>query len=137
MLTLKLLTEETERVVRGLEKKHFQGAREAIEQVIATDKKRREAQQQLDKNLADAKKLAAQIGQLMKQGQKDEAEAVKESVAAMKETNKQLEQTMNDAQEEVTRLLCRRGQPRGEEQLEGMLGQRYRGQLGRKPHLRH
>ena len=106
MLTLKLLTEETERVVRGLEKKHFQGAREAIEQVIATDKKRREAQQQLDKNLADAKKLAAQIGQLMKQGQKDEAEAVKESVAAMKETNKQLEQTMNDAQEEVTRLLC-------------------------------
>ena len=106
MLTLKLLTEETERVVRGLEKKHFQGAREAVEQVIATDKKRREAQQQLDKNLADAKKLAAQIGQLMKQGQKAEAEAVKESVATMKETNKQLEQTMNDAQEEVTRLLC-------------------------------
>ncbi|MBR1484507.1 MAG: serine--tRNA ligase, partial [Prevotella sp.] len=106
MLTLKLLTEETEKVVRGLEKKHFQGAREAVEQVIAVDKQRREAQQQLDKNLAEAKKLAAQIGQLMKQGLKAEAEAAKESVSAMKETNKQLEQQMNDAQKEVERLLC-------------------------------
>ena len=58
MLTLKLITEETERVVRGLEKKHFQGAREAVAEVIATDKIRREAQTQLDQNLSEAKKLA-------------------------------------------------------------------------------
>ena len=96
MLTLKLITEETERVIRGLEKKHFKGAKEAIDQVLAVDKKRREAQQQLDKNLNDAKKLAAQIGALMKQGQKAEADAVKAEVAAMKETNKQLEQQMNE-----------------------------------------
>ena len=44
MLTLKLITEETERVVRGLEKKHFDGARQAIQQVMDTDKTRREAQ---------------------------------------------------------------------------------------------
>ena len=106
MLTLKLLTEETEKVVRGLEKKHFQGAQEAVEQVIAVDKRRREAQQQLDKNLAEAKKMAAQVGQLMKQGKKDEAEAVKQNVAAMKETSKQLEQQMDEAQQEVVRLLC-------------------------------
>ena len=56
MLTLKLITEETQRVIRGLEKKHFKGAKEAIDQVLAVDKKRREAQQQLDKNLNDAKK---------------------------------------------------------------------------------
>ncbi len=105
MLTLKLITEETDRVIRGLEKKHFKNAKQAIDEVLAVDKRRREAQQLLDKNLADAKKLAAQIGQLMKQGQKAEADAVKESVSAMKETNKQLEQTMNDAQEEMTRLL--------------------------------
>ena len=93
-------------MIAGLEKKHFKGAREAIDEVLAVDRKRREAQQQLDKNLSEAKKLAAQIGQLMKQGQKDEAEQVKASVATMKETNKQLEQQMNDAQEEMTRLLC-------------------------------
>ena len=106
MLTLKLISEETERVVRGLEKKHFKGAREAIDQVLAVDKKRREAQQELDKNLSEAKKMAAQIGALMKEGKKDEANAIKETVAKMKETNKQLEDTMNRAQEEMTTLLC-------------------------------
>ena len=106
MLTLKLITEETERVIRGLEKKHFKGAKEAIDEVLSVDKRRREAQQQLDKNLAEAKKLAAQIGGLMKEGKKDEAEAVKAQVSAMKETNKQLEQTMNESQDEMTRLLC-------------------------------
>ena len=49
MLTLKLITEETERVIRGLEKKHFKGAKEAIDKVLAVDKQRREAQQQADK----------------------------------------------------------------------------------------
>ena len=44
MLTLKLITEETERVVRGLEKKHFKDAKKAIDEVLAVDKRRREAQ---------------------------------------------------------------------------------------------
>ena len=106
MLTLKLITEETNRVISGLEKKHFKGAREAIDNVLAVDKKRREAQQQLDKNLSEAKKMAAQIGGLMKEGKKAEAEAIKAQVSEMKETNKQLEETMNQAQEEMTTLLC-------------------------------
>jgi seryl-tRNA synthetase len=106
MLTLKLITEETDRVISGLEKKHFKGAKEAIDEVLAVDKKRREAQQQLDKNLSEAKKMAAQIGGLMKEGKKDEAEAIKAQVSQMKETNKLLEDTMNQSQEEMTRLLC-------------------------------
>ena len=106
MLTLKLITEETERVIRGLEKKHFKGAKEAIDEVLAVDKRRREAQQTLDKNLSDAKKMAAQIGGLMKEGKREEADAVKAEVAQLKETNKQLEQQMNEAQDEVVRLLC-------------------------------
>ena len=44
MLTLKLISEQTERVVRGLEKKHFPNAKQAIDEVLAVDKKRREAQ---------------------------------------------------------------------------------------------
>ena len=43
MLTLKLITEQTERVISGLEKKHFQGAREAINEVLAIDSQRRDA----------------------------------------------------------------------------------------------
>ena len=106
MLTLKLITEQTERVIAGLEKKHFTGAREAIDEVLAVDRKRREAQQELDRNLAEAKKMAAQIGALMKDGKRDEANAVKEQVSQMKETNKQLDEQMSKAQEEMTRLLC-------------------------------
>ena len=106
MLTLKLINEETEHVIRGLEKKHFKGAKEAIDQVLAIDKRRREAQQKLDANLSEAKKKAAEIGGLMKQGKKDEAEAIKAEVAQMKETNKQLEEQMDNAQQELATLLC-------------------------------
>ena len=106
MLTLKLITEDTDRVIRGLEKKNFANAKASIDEVLAVDKRRRMAQQQLDKNLSEAKKMASQIGGLMKEGKKVEAEAIKSQVSEMKETNKQLEQTMNDAQEEMTRLLC-------------------------------
>ena len=56
MLTLKLISEETERVIKGLEKKHFEGAKEAVENVLALDKERRQTQQQLDKNLQEGKK---------------------------------------------------------------------------------
>ena len=106
MLTLRLITEQTERVIAGLEKKHFAGAREAVAEVMAIDKRRREAQQQLDANLNEAKKMAAQIGAMMKEGRKEDAEKVKAEVSEMKEKNKQLEEQMNQSQDEMTRLLC-------------------------------
>ena len=106
MLTLKLISEQTERVIAGLEKKHFKGAREAIEEVMAVDKRRRETQQTLDNNLSEAKKMAAQIGQLMKQSKRDEAEQIKATVAQMKETNKKLEADKAAAEDELTTLLC-------------------------------
>jgi len=106
MLTLKLITEQTEVVIKGLEKKHFNGAKEAIEQVIAIDKKRREAQTTLDQNLSEAKKLAAEIGGLMKQGKKEEAEAIKAKVAELKEKNEALKQQMENAEQDLTAQLC-------------------------------
>lgn len=106
MLTIKLISEETERVIRGLEKKHFNGAREVVENVLATDRRRREAQQKYDKNKQEAKQLSAQIGALMKQGKKDEADDIKARVATLKETDKALEEEMSNAENELTTLLC-------------------------------
>ena len=106
MLTLKLINEETERVIRGLEKKHFPGAAEAIAAVQATDKRRREAQQQLDSLLAESKKKAAEIGALMKQGLRDEADKAKVAVAELKEKAKELEAAMDEAQRQMTEQLC-------------------------------
>ncbi len=106
MLTLKLITEQTDKVVKGLEKKHFDGAKEAIDKAIAIDKSRRAAQTQLDACLAEQKKHAAQIGALMKQGKRDEAEAVKAEVAKLKEESQNLQSQMSKAEEDLTTLLC-------------------------------
>ena len=106
MLTLKLINEETERVIRGLEKKHFNGAREAIENVLAVDRQRREAQRELDQTKQQAKQLAAQIGALMKQGKRDEAEQIKLQVANFKQKDKDLQELMDRAEQELTALLC-------------------------------
>lgn len=106
MLTLKLISEETERVIRGLEKKHFNGAKQAVYDVLALDKMRRETQQKLDKDLQEGKKKAAQIGALMKEEKKEEANTIKESVAALKEESKLLEHELNDIQQKLTELLC-------------------------------
>jgi len=106
MLTLKLISEETERVIKGLEKKHFKGAREAVEKVLETDKRRREAQQKLDKNKQEANSMSKQIGMLMKDGKTQEAEEVKAKVAVYKENDKQLQTLMAEAEQELTALLC-------------------------------
>ena len=106
MLTLKLISEETERVIKGLEKKHFKGAREAVEKVLETDKRRREAQQKLDKNKQEANSVSKQIGMLMKDGKTQEAEEVKAKVAVYKENDKQLQAQMDEAEQELTTLLC-------------------------------
>ena len=106
MLTLKLISEETERVIKGLEKKHFKGAREAVEKVLELDKCRREAQQKSDKAKQESKKMAAQIGQLMKQGKKDEAEEIKAQVAVLKSQDKAMEQAMEEAERQTRELLC-------------------------------
>ena len=105
MLTLKLINEETERVIRGLQKKHFEGAAEAIAAVQATDRRRREAQQQLDQLLAESKKKAAEIGALMKQGLREQAEQAKASVAELKEKTKELEAAMDEAQKKLNEQL--------------------------------
>ena len=106
MLTLKLITEEKERVIKGLEKKHFSCAAEAIEKAIQLDKTRREAQTQLDATLAESKKMAATIGKLMKEGKKEEAEEAKAKVAELKATAAALENTKNEAENQLTAHLC-------------------------------
>lgn len=105
MLTIKQIIDDKEAVVRGLEKKHFAGAREAVEAVLAADGKRKAAQSELDAALAEQKGLAKSIGALMKEGRKDEAEAAKTRVAELKSRSAELEELKKRAEEERTQLL--------------------------------
>ena len=105
MLTIKQITDDKEAVIRGLEKKHFAGAREAIEAVLNIDGKRKSAQAELDAVLAEQKTLAKNIGAFMKAGQKEEAEAAKARVAELKSRSAELEELKKAAEEERTQLL--------------------------------
>jgi len=105
MLTIKQITEDSEKIIKGLEKKHFNNAKETIEKVLATNDKRRNTQTVLDNNLAEANKLSKSIGMLMKEGKKDESESAKARVAELKETNKTLQAEMDKAAEDLKLLL--------------------------------
>lgn len=105
MLTLKLLTEETDRVIKGLEKKHFAGAREAVEKVLEYDKLRRLTQQKLDANKQHQNQLSKQIGQLMRDGKRTEADQTKAKVTELKSDDKALQEIMDKAQKDMTEVL--------------------------------
>ena len=104
MLTLQLINQDPEDVIRRLAIKHFDG-REPIMRIVELDKQRRALQKQRDDNAAVLNKMAAQIGALMKQGNRDEAENVKAQVAALKTTNKEIDDNLTAAQDEITNIL--------------------------------
>lgn len=105
MLTIKQILDDKEAVIRGLEKKHFVGAREAIEQVLTLDNKRKETQTQLDNLLSQVKTISKNIGTMMKEGKRKESEAAKQKVADIKEQTKELEDIKKKALEDRTQLL--------------------------------
>ena len=105
MLTIKQINEDKEAVIRGLEKKKFTEAREAIDAVLAADGKRKSAQTELDAVLAEQKTLAKNIGAFMKAGQKEEAETAKARVADLKTRSAELEELKKADEEERTQLL--------------------------------
>lgn len=104
MLTIKQITENTDAVLRGLEKA-LQECKETIAQVLDFNDKRKANQTILDKNLAEANSLSKSIGQLMKEGKKEEAEAAKSRVAELKEVNKDLQANTDQAANDLQTLL--------------------------------
>ncbi len=104
MLTLQLINQDPEEVIRRLAVKQFDG-REPIMRIVELDKQRRALQKQRDDNAAVLNKMAAQIGALMKQGNRDEAENVKAQVASLKTANKEIDDNLTAAQDEITEIL--------------------------------
>ncbi len=104
MLTLQFINENPEHVIERLAVKNFD-AREPIMRVVELDKQRRAAQKERDDNASQLNKMASQIGALMKQGKRDEAEQAKAAVAALKATNKEIDDRMTAAANEITEIL--------------------------------
>ncbi len=104
MLDIKYIRANRDEVVRRLGRKHF-AAEAIIDEVIETDARRREAQQRLDAILSEQNALAKEIGSLMKQGLKAEAEDKRARVAALKEESRQLEESKAEAEMQLSSLL--------------------------------
>ena len=104
MLTLQFINDNPEHVIERLAVKNFD-AREPIMKVVELDKQRRAAQKERDDNASQLNKMASQIGALMKQGKREEAEQAKAAVAALKATNKEIDDRMSAAANEITEIL--------------------------------
>ena len=104
MLTLKLLRENPEFVIAKLAVKNFD-AREIVEKINALDQIRRALQVELDTCLSEQKKKAAQIGGLMKEGKREEADAVKAEVAALKARSAEIERKSEENNTELNNLV--------------------------------
>ena len=97
---MKMLREDPEKVIAKLAIKNFD-AREIVERVLELDGRRRSLQTESDAILAQQKVKAGEIGQLMKQGLRAEAEAAKAEVAELKARSGRL----LEESDEVTREL--------------------------------
>lgn len=100
MLTLKVIREQTAEVIERLTIKGFD-ATAITQEIIALDDERKATQTSLDANLAQQNSIAKEIGMLMKQGKKDEAEEVKQKVAELKKQSVDLEQKMQEVEKQL------------------------------------
>lgn len=104
MLTLQQIKSNPAEVISRLAVKGFDG-REAINQVLALDERRRQLQLDNDNKAAELNRLAASIGALMKQGKRDEAEQAKAQVAALKDAQRGIAQQLAETEQEQHNLL--------------------------------
>ena len=104
MLTLKVINENREEVIRKLAKKRYD-AEGIINQIIELDEKRRSSQTLLDSQLAEINALSKSIGGLMKEGKRAEAEIAKQQVSELKELSKTNETGLREAEAAIQDLL--------------------------------
>ena len=104
MLTLKILREQPEFVIERLAVKNFD-AKDIVKNILEADAKRRAAQTSFDQVLAQQNSKAKEIGMLMKKGEKEAAEAIKNEVARLKEQSKELEAQMEARNAEMMDAL--------------------------------
>ena len=104
MLQVSFLREQKERVVEGLKKRNFKNP-ELVEQAIQLDDLRKKTQQDLDSQLSEINKISKEIGMLMKDGKKDEAEAAKSKTAQYKESSKELTNKLSEIEVSLQNVL--------------------------------
>jgi seryl-tRNA synthetase len=104
MLPVQFIREEKERVLISLEKRGFKDP-EILDRIIEADDKRKNLQKSSDEYKADLNRLSKEIGNLMKQGKKEEAESSKNATVELKTAIESLDADFKEIQDELQSLL--------------------------------
>ena len=104
MLQVNFLREQKERVLEGLNKRNFKQL-DLVDAAISTDDERKKFQFELDQNLAEMNKISKEIGILMSQGKKDEAETAKSKTAEYKGNEQNLKEKLKDSEAKLLEIL--------------------------------
>ena len=104
MLTLQTLRDHRDDVLSALAKRHID-ATAMVDGVLSKDAERRSAQTELDHVLSESNTLSRQIGGLMREGKKEEAEAIKNRTAGLKAKSAELKEAMDQAEAQMHALL--------------------------------
>lgn len=94
MLQLQIIRENKESIIKAMKKRNVD-AEPILSAILDLDEKRRSIQTELDSTLAESNKLSKEIGMLFKSGKAQEANAIKEQTAGLKEASKQLGEDLN------------------------------------------
>ena len=105
MLDLKFVRENPEIVKQNIKNKFQDQKLPLVDEVIQLDAERRASQQEADQLRAERNKLSKQIGALMGQGKKEEAEEVKKQVAAQAARLEELSAKETELNEKVTKIM--------------------------------
>lgn len=104
MLQVNFLRDNKERISEGLVKRNFKELH-LVDDAIAADNERKKYQFGLDQNLAEMNKISKEIGMLMKEGKREEAEAAKAKTAEYKENSQQLQQKLKETESRLQEIL--------------------------------
>ena len=105
MIDIKFLRENPEAVKENIKKKFQDSKLSLVDEVIELDKESRQTQQEADDLRASRNKISKEIGGLMKDGKKEEAEAKKAEVAAGAKRLAELEEKETELQAKITKIM--------------------------------
>ncbi len=106
MLTINLIRDQSSHVIERLRVKNFD-ATEIIDRVLELDRRRRELQTESDAIQARLNTLSREIGSMMKDGRKDDADEARRGIGTMKEQQRQLAETLEEVSSEMQNELIR------------------------------
>ncbi|WP_299755171.1 serine--tRNA ligase [uncultured Pontibacter sp.] len=105
MLQLTVLREQTEQVIAGLNKKNYKNAAVEVAALLELDQQRRQIQNEHDSLQSRANAISKEIGMLMKNGEREKADAAKAETSELKQQTKSLAEQLSSVEDEIQKAL--------------------------------